>query len=451
MGFVVHSEKSVLKPTHVLEFLGFVIDSMNMTIRVTDKKVTSLVEFCSVLCGKKEVSIRTIATIVGKLLAACPGVEIGPLYVKIIEIEKNRALKSNRGDYDANMVISEEIISCLNWWIDNLSSQVRHISHGNPDIVVHCDASNEGWGGWISNGNICRSKTRGRWSEEELLLHINQLELLAVLFSLRSLLNDVSNVHIRVMSDNTTAVHYIDSLGGVKSPECNDIARKIWFWCIERNVWISAAYVKGTDNVEADFLSRHFADNTEWSLNEGRFAKINDLWGPFEIDLFASRLNKKVEEFVSWKPDPQSDFVDAFSVAWSTKYFYAFPPFAMIPKCLQKIYFDRAEGVMVVPRWTTQPWYTKICNMATDIPRYIRPGKKVLYLPGVPGELHPLHQKLGLMVIRVSGRNSKGCLSGRPRSSYSLGEDPQSLSTRCTLGSGQSFVEDGGYLRFKPL
>nr|KAG5688439.1 hypothetical protein BaRGS_001856 [Batillaria attramentaria] len=34
--------------------------------------------------------------------------------------------------------------------------------------------------------------------------------------------------------------------------------------------------------------------------------------------------------------------------------FYAFPPFSVIPRVLQKVRRDRAEGVIVVPRWPTQ-------------------------------------------------------------------------------------------------
>ena len=39
---------------------------------------------------------------------------------------------------------------------------------------------------------------------------------------------------------------------GTKSEDCNDIAVEIWQWCISKNIWISAAYISGTDNVIAD-------------------------------------------------------------------------------------------------------------------------------------------------------------------------------------------------------
>jgi len=44
--------------------------------------------------------------------------------------------------------------------------------------------------------------------------HINYLELLAVKLALAPLFNNGSDIHVRVMPDNTTAVSYINSLGG---------------------------------------------------------------------------------------------------------------------------------------------------------------------------------------------------------------------------------------------
>ena len=39
---------------------------------------------------------------------------------------------------------------------------------------------------------------------------------------------------------------------------------------------------------------------------------------------------------------------------WVRKPFYAFPPFSLIPRCLQKITTDKAEGVIIVLMWPTQ-------------------------------------------------------------------------------------------------
>ena len=203
-------------------------------------------------------------------------------------------------------------------------------------------------------------KTNGLWSLEEQDLHIDCLELLAVLYGLKSLYSELKDCHIRFASHNTTAVHYIENMGGVISESCNDVTIDIWNWCIERNIWVSPGFIRGVDNVEADFLSRHFDERTEWCLRSEIFRQISNLWLKPTVDLFASRLNTHLPKFVSWKPDPNTWWVNAFSINWADELFYAFPPFCLILKCIYKIVLDRAEGMLVVPQWPTQVWWAVV-------------------------------------------------------------------------------------------
>ena len=97
------------------------------------------------------------------------------------------------------------------------------------------------------------------------------------------------------MSDNTTTVSYINSMGGCKSRECNSITKDIWDWARERNIWLSAAHIPGSSNVDADQLSRNLNLNLEWMLSKPIFQRIVSLFGKPDIDLFASRLNAQVQ------------------------------------------------------------------------------------------------------------------------------------------------------------
>ena len=74
------------------------------------------------------------------------------------------------------------------------------------------------------------------------------------------------------------------------------------------------------------------------------FETISAAWEPFDIDLFASRLNNKLHSYASWRPDPGAQFTDAFCFNWQHYHFYAFPPFSVISKCLQKIDQDLATA-----------------------------------------------------------------------------------------------------------
>ena len=115
--------------------------------------------------------------------------------------------------------------------------------------------------------------TNGIWTASEAAMHINILELLAVKFSLMSHLTDQTNTHIRIMSDNTTVVCYINDMGACKSIESDRLSKAIWFWAIYRNVWLSAAHVPGAENVSDDELSRHLNLQLEWQVSNSVFKK----------------------------------------------------------------------------------------------------------------------------------------------------------------------------------
>ena len=157
------------------------------------------------------------------------------------------------------------------------------------------DASLEGWG--AHKGKVA---TEHRWREDELGTHINVLELKAILFGLQSLCPD-GNVHVRVLTDNTTALAYVKNMGGVKSEQCNEIAKEIWSWCKLHDVWITIAHIPGVLNTLADHKSRNFADNLEWELNPSLFDKACKVFGKPQVDLFASRVNTRLDHFVAFR------------------------------------------------------------------------------------------------------------------------------------------------------
>ena len=65
------------------------------------------------------ITIREFAQLIGKLVAAEPGVLYGPLYYKTMELERDLALKQSYGNFDNVMQLSLETRSCLQWWIKN--------------------------------------------------------------------------------------------------------------------------------------------------------------------------------------------------------------------------------------------------------------------------------------------------------------------------------------------
>lgn len=107
---------------------------------------------------------------------------------------------------------------------------------------------------------------------------------------------------------------YINEMGGTKSQTCNNISIAIWDWCVANNAWVTCSHIPGKENIMADIASRKINDGHAWKLNESIFRELCQEFGTPSTDLFASRNNKQVDSFCSWKPDPETKYFDAFSI-----------------------------------------------------------------------------------------------------------------------------------------
>ncbi|CAH2105277.1 unnamed protein product [Euphydryas editha] len=172
-------------------------------------------------------------------------------------------------------------------------------------------------------------------------------------FGLQIFAKYLRDCEILLRIDNTTAIAYINKMGGIQFPHLTAMSRTIWQWCEERRLRLFASYISSSDNSVADAESRRVHADVEWELSHWAFQSICQQFNKPEIDLFASRLNKKCSTFVSWQSDPEAFAVDAFTLHWNRYYFYAFPPFCLILKVLQKVITDKAKGIIVVPQWRT--------------------------------------------------------------------------------------------------
>ena len=146
LGFVVHPDKSVFKPSQRIIYLGFIIDSVKMMVFLTQERTDAILELIKASLRSKCILIRDLASLIGKLIASFPAVCYGPLHFRLLEDTKKEALKASRGDFDVLTVLSDGAREELNWWMDNLSTASKSILSSEPDISIETDASMTGWG-----------------------------------------------------------------------------------------------------------------------------------------------------------------------------------------------------------------------------------------------------------------------------------------------------------------
>ena len=142
------------------------------------------------------------------------------------------------------MCLSSQAREELMWWIDSVVSASNPISRGDVDITITSDASKQGWGAATSD-----SSTGGLWTAEEATEHTHFLEMLAVLFALKSFRTLTHGKHVKVMVDNTSTESTIKQMGTRHAPKLNKLTKDIWDWCIEQHIWLTMARILGRQRV----------------------------------------------------------------------------------------------------------------------------------------------------------------------------------------------------------
>ena len=386
LGFLVNWPKSVLVPARSIEFLGFILNSEAMTIALPPNKLNSLRHRVSAALEAQSLPLRALASLVGALNASAMAVMPTRLRTRSLLRDKIDALHSTHGEWtDTTVTLSATSRRELLWWQQDLQTwNGRSLVRTEPDRAMYSDASNTGWGAVLGDQTAF-----GHWSSTEASLHINELELLAVLFGLQSFLPRLRGHSVLLRVDNTVAVAYLNHQGGTHSRRLSEVAQAVWDLALDNGMMLEAQHIPGLENVEADAASRQTPAPHEWCLHPAVFRDLFYRFGPLEIDLFATILNRQLPRYFSWRPDPETSGLDALQQRWPGTC-YANPPWILIPDILRKVRTDRARLVLVAPAWPSQPWYPTLLALLHAPPVLLPTTAEGLFCPDrSPGTAGP--------------------------------------------------------------
>jgi hypothetical protein len=251
-GFLLHPDKSVFVPSTRIKFLGFIVDSMTMTVELpVDKQVKLFREvrqLRSAVIKGVPVKIRKLAKVLGFLISCTFATKYGLAHYRTLEWEKQRLLTSY-GSWEEKVVISTCIVEDLDWWLSLSTPIFRYFEPQRVSHVITTDAStSSGWGA------ICGSqRVAGVWPPQESFA-IGLLELRATVRASQHLQFDWENANVHFRIDNQVALSCVNKLGG-RNEELNAEARVLWRILESNNAFAHATYIPTADN-PADSLSR---------------------------------------------------------------------------------------------------------------------------------------------------------------------------------------------------
>ena len=130
------------------------------------------------------------------------------------------------------VILDIEAILDLEQWVTkpgHSELQTSEASPSRPANPVGCFR--------VRLGAVCkRIDTRRNWSLYESSLHINCLELNAATYAIKAFTKSLSNAHVLIQMDNTSAIANVNKMGEAKQGVIDKHARSLWEWCLVRNI-----------------------------------------------------------------------------------------------------------------------------------------------------------------------------------------------------------------------
>ena len=316
LGFLVNWEKSALVPQRLPSYLGAQLDFPNMLTRPLEHRVLSLQTVIRDLLNRRLATALLWQKFLGHLASFVDLVPHCRLLMRPLQLHLLRFFTPSVDPPDRLVPLSPEIrVLCRAW-----SSPAR-LLEGKPfappphSLVLTTDASKEGWGAVLHPHQVS-----GVWSKLESLDHLNALEMRVVLLALQSLESLVLGHSVLIHSDNMTVVSNINHQGGTLFSSLCRLALVLWEWCLQRRVFPSGSSI--------------------------------------------STRRESRDVFLSWR-------IDALSFLWKDLRLYAFPPFFLLPRILNKIAQEEADLLLVASFWPQRPWFPCLLVSWWVFPRFL--------------------------------------------------------------------------------
>lgn len=317
-------EKSSLTPEPVKEYLGFIVFSEGKSgqpeISIPKRKLRKLRHELSRLMKKDCISPRTLAKVAGVCVSMTKAILTGKLMLRSVY-----RLLSSKSSWSDILTLNDSVKSDLNWWRTSVQGWNGTVLIPTPvQAQIFTDASHIAWGG-VYNNNYAQ----GFWPNRIAHKSSNFRELLIVRLVLESFLPKVREKHIQIVSDNISTVAHLNHLGG-PCYDLNQIAAGIWDLALQHNVTISAKHIPSQLNCVPDRLSR-LNPLYEWQLHPGLFNLLDSVWGPHEVDRFATMANTQLPVYNSSFLDPYTSGVDALAQQdWTSLNNFVNAPFRLL-------------------------------------------------------------------------------------------------------------------------
>ena len=444
MGYIINSKKSITNPAQTLEFLGLIVDTLSMELRLPLDKLKKiraesrklareqtiyLCPFLSAPSGKDECNNSCHSS--SSSVLQTPTDESHTGIAGGLTILRDTCHPFPRGERGTDVVGQPHVE--MEWEItskdgDRHSDRFRCIPYG-----MGCNQfSTKDWRPLVSRGKQNAYQLPGAACSYPRSQDICEEPHSNISFITHRQYNSCSiykqyggNSLSRAGSSGSEP---LDVVPGEEHTHHHPVSP----WCSQYHSRCGVSENSGSVRLEIE--------------SERILEDRSPLWS-IEVDLFASTLTAQCPVYFSWRPDPYATATDAFLQDWSQGISFSNPAWGLIGCVLSQAQARNARLVLLAPVWKSQPWYPVLMGMLVDYPRLLPRDSQVMINPD-PSILTPQ-----LVVWRISGIDTEAISFRRKlwNSCSTPGEQRLTSLTTHSLGNGIAGVISKVLIPFQDL
>lgn len=250
IGFGINPKKLV-KPTSVIEFIGFIVDTNKYEIRISQERLQNILLELLLWQERKFCTKRELLSLIGKLTFVSKVVRSGRTFVRrLIDLSKkvkhlHHRIRLNRNARDD-----------IRWWQHYLPTWngvgmfYEEQWTSNVDINLFTDASDGCIGAYFNGAWFCKVLSPHHKHQS-----INWKELYAIVVAIATWGCQLSSKRLRIHCDNLVICHVMQK-GTSKNQNLMDLVRILFFLCAHHHIECTFSHISTHDNCIADSLSR---------------------------------------------------------------------------------------------------------------------------------------------------------------------------------------------------
>lgn len=376
-GFVLSFPKSDTLHTisQIKPYLGFVLDSVQMKIFVSDAKLADVLHHVNVLLTRSKPSLKSASSVLGKIVALQPA--LGPichvltraLYWDVDLAQTSWSWKGFfRPSQDATtaLLLFTRLASSYNGFPVRRQEHYRNLHYLADHQLLPVMAGD-------ASANMVCSYSSSIYFQQMLTtaeegLSSGHRELLTVLYTLQHhsaslkamALSSPSSRLIVWFTDSMNMVHFLTY--GSRKPAIQHDVLRIFQMCLDIGISIHPIHLSREDpRIQCADEGTRIVDKQDWGLSLEDFQELQQGFQQFTLDLFASPTNFKVERYYSLYTWSDALAVDAFSQPWTNEILYACPPTNLILPTWRRLQTTSSPAVLIVPRWPAALFWPVLC------------------------------------------------------------------------------------------